>query len=130
MALVRTSCHTSPVSPETVTPVAPKLAAQATLPSRLALKPGSPLTSRATRKLPLSSAVQPPLHRLGAFGKAEGDRGLAVDPRHAEPATSRALRNVLRADPETLERRSQREIAPLADRHRDAERPGFDRADA
>ena len=46
---------------------------------------------------------------------------LLVEPGDREPATSRDLRAILRADVQPVEREALREVVPLADRHRDAE---------
>ena len=60
-----------------------------------------------------AGAAQAALHRLGALGKAERDRGLVVDPRNRRAGDQPRLAQVLGADPHPLERIAIGKVVPL-----------------
>ena len=79
--------------------------------------------SLAIRKAPASAPRQAPLHRLGAFGEAERDRGLAVEPGDRRTGDQPRLARVFRADAEPRQHRtalrlSRRSLTVIATRHR------------
>ena len=70
--------------------------------------------SLAIRNAPACGAAQPPLHRLGAFGEAERDGGLVVEPGDRRAGDQPRLARVVGPDAEALEREAVAEVVALA----------------
>ncbi len=81
--------------------------------------------SLAIRNDPDARTRQPPLHCLGAFGEAERDRGLLVEPCDCRSGDQPRLAKIFGADAHPLDRIAPGEIVPLADRHGDVDRSGL-----
>ena len=73
--------------------------------------------------------LEAPLHRLGAFGETERDRGLAVDPGHGRAGHQLRLADVFGPDAHAGDFEAVRQVAAFADGHRDADRSRAGAAD-
>src|SRR5437868_931016 len=76
-----------------------------------------------------AGAGQPPLHRLGALGKTEGDGGFTVDACDRRPGDQLRLAKIFGADAEPVQRKAVGKVVPLADSHGDAERTSLNAVD-